>query len=34
MLKVGQLNIKFKIDQTIEDLIILFIKLQFSNQKN
>ena len=29
--KMGLLNIKTKIYQTIKDLIILFIKLQFSN---
>ncbi len=30
--KVGLWNIKTKIYQTIKSLIILFIKLQFSNQ--
>ncbi len=30
--KIGQLNIKTKIYPTIEGLIILFIKLQLSNQ--
>ncbi len=30
--KIGQLEVKTKIYQTIESLIILFIKSQFSNQ--